>query len=282
MQPESPVHAAGVRPSGPAAPPLEDLGSLAGGQGYFSTGPWLSADAAEVLLGSASRGSARFGRTAAPRRPDIAREFASWGFTNPRGSYTADSEFFRHTVRAAQTTARIDGWHLGKRTSLRLWIGGRWTAVVAGTSAGALLHGYESGNRGTMVQLDVAGVDDAASVMAAWSGLAPAWSAAGTAGTIVTINRGLFERRLRDAKIPAPANADGPLLRLWREPWFVWVASIGQGRLRRGFINAGAAGHYLFGLNNDGGVQLAPQSSSQVWHTLRDAVEDARFQERYY
>ncbi|AUI49613.1 hypothetical protein AC20117_01100 [Arthrobacter crystallopoietes] len=282
MQPESPAHATGVQGSDPLVPPLEDLGSLAGGQGYFSSGPWLSADAAEVLLDSASRASARFGRTAALRRPDIAHEFTSWGFTNPRGSYTADTEFFRHAVRAAQTRARIDGWYLGKRTSLRLWIGGRWTAVVAGTSAGALLHGYESGNRGTMVQLDVAGVDDAASVMAAWSGLAPAWSVAGTAGTIDTINRSLFERRLQDARVPAPANAEGPLLRLWREPWFVWLASIGRGRFRRGFINAGTAGHFLFGVNNDGDVQLAQQSSSLLWHTLRDAVEDARFQERHY
>lgn len=133
-----------------------------------------------------------------------------------------------------------------------------------------------------MVQLDVAGVDDAASVMAAWSGLAPAWSSAGTAGTIDTVTRGLFERRLRDAKVSVPFNADGQLRRLWREPWFVWVVTVSRERFRRGFINAGAAGHFLFGLNNDGDVQLAPQPSSLVWHTLRDAVEDARFQERYY
>jgi hypothetical protein len=282
MQQESPAKAAGVRPSGPAAPALEDLASLAGRQGYFSTGPWLSADAAEVLIDSASRSSAGFGRTAALRRPDIAREFASWGFTNPRGIYSADSRYFRHAILAAQTTARIDGWHLGKRTSLRLWIGGRWTAVVAGTSAGALLRGYESGNRGTMVQLDVAGVDDAASVMAAWAGLAPAWPAAGTAGTSNIVHRGLFERRLRDAKVPVPSNADGQLRRLWREPWFIWVITVGRERFRRGFINAGTAGHYLFGLNNDGDVQLAPQPSSIVWHTLRDAVEDARFHEQQY
>ena len=282
MQPESPAKAADVQPSGYAESAPEDLASLAGRQGYFSTGPWLSADATEVLIDSASRGSARFGRTAALRRPDIAREFASWGFTNSRGAYTTDSRFFRHAILAARTTARIDGWHLGKRTSLRLWVGNRWTAVVAGSSAGALLHGYESGHRGTMVQLDVAGVDDAASVMAAWTGLAPAWPMAGTAGTINTVNSGLFERRLQDAKVPVPSNADGQLRSLWQEPWFVWVVTVGRERFRRGFINAGAAGHFLFGLNNDGDVQLAPQASSLVWHTLRDAVEDARFHEQQY
>ena len=96
------------------------------------------------------------------------------------------------------------------------------------------------------------------------------------------VNRGLFERRLQDAKVPVPSNADGQLRSLWQEPLFVWVVTVGRERFRRGFINAGAAGHFLFGLNNDGDVQLAPQASSLVWHTLRDAVEDARFHELQY
>ena len=105
------------------------------------------------------------------------------------------------------------------------------------------------------------------SVLVAIAGLA--------AGTINTVNSGLFERRLQDAKVPVPSNADGQLRSLWQEPWFVWVVTVGRERFRRGFINAGAAGHFLFGLNNDGDVQLAPQASSLVWHTLRDAVADA-------
>jgi hypothetical protein len=251
----------------------EDLAGLAEGQGYFSTGPWLSAEAASVLVNSAQP---RFGKAAALRRPHLAREFNSWGFTDSRGVYTADTWFFRHVVQTAQTTARIDGWHQGKRTSLQLWVGRRWTAVVAASSARALLLGYESGTGGSMVQLDVAGAEDAASIMAAWAGLGPAWTVAVPARQVP---RPHFERRILDPRTPPPEGADPQLLRMWGEPWFVWVVTIGAGRFRRGFVNAGAAGHYLFGLNNDGGVQLAPQSSTLVWHTLRDAVEDARFQD---
>ncbi|WP_150110157.1 hypothetical protein [Crystallibacter crystallopoietes] len=127
-----------------------------------------------------------------------------------------------------------------------------------------------------MVQLDVAGVQDAASVMAAWAGLGPAWSIAGTAAGI---GRSLFEQRILDPATEPPDEADAGLRRMWREPWFVWVATIGRNGFRRGFVNAGAAGHYLFGTSPDGRVQLAAQSSSIVWHTLRDAVEDVRYQE---
>ena len=96
--------------------------------------------------------------------------------------------------------------------------------------------------------------------------------------SLAGIGRSLFERRILDPDIEPPAEADAGLRRMWREPWFVWVATIGRNGFRRGFVNAGAAGHYLFGITNDGGVQLAPQSSSVVWHTLLDAVEDARYQ----
>lgn len=255
---------------GPAGGVPEELAGLAEGQGYFSTGPWLSAEAASTLVNSAQH---HFGKAAALRRPHLAREFGSWGLIDSRGVYTADARFFRYAVQTAQTTARIDGWHQGKQTSLQLWAGRRWSAVVAGTSARALLLGYESGAGGSMVQLDVAGVEDTASTMAAWAGLGPAWTVAAPASRVP---RQHFERRILDQRTPPPAGADPQLRRMWGEPWFVWVATVGSGRFRRGFVNAGPAGHYLFGLNNDGGMQLAPQSSSLVWHTLRDAVENAR------
>ncbi|WP_336712374.1 hypothetical protein [Arthrobacter sp. USHLN218] len=272
LQPEIRSGGGPVRFGGLAGGVPEELAGLADGQGYFSTGPWLSAEAASVLLNSAQH---RFGKAAALRRPHLAREFSSWGFTDPRGVYTADTRFLRYAVQTAQTTARIEGWYQGKRTSLQLWVGRRWTAVIAGTSARALLAGYESGAGGSMVQLDVAGVEDTASTMAAWAGLGPAWTVAAPAAKVP---RQHFERRILDPRTPPPEGADPQLRRMWGEPWFVWVATVGAGRFRRGFVNAGAAGHYLFGLNHDGGVQLAPQSSSVVWHTLRDAVEDARSQ----
>lgn len=273
LQPEIRSGGGPVRFGGLAGGVPEELAGLADGQGYFSTGPWLSAEAASVLVNSAQH---RFGKAAALRRPHLAREFSSWGFTDPRGVYTADTRFFRYAVQTAQTTARIDGWHRGKRTSLQLWVGRRWTAVIAGTSARALLAGYESGAGGSMVQLDVVGVEDTASTMAAWAGLSPAWTVAAPAAKVP---RPHFERRILDPRTPPPEGADPQLRRMWGEPWFVWVATIAAGRFRRGFVNAGAAGHYLFGLDYDGGVQLAPQSSSVVWHTLRDAVEDARLEE---
>ncbi|GAA3697858.1 hypothetical protein GCM10022377_08460 [Zhihengliuella alba] len=255
-----------------AGHPIEDLSKLPAVQGYRSDGPTLSAAAVNLLKEHAKR--SRFGRFDVAAHQAEMGELRAAGLIDAAGKFSPDLEFILGALREPEFRIEIGARHQGLDTTLDIHVGAGRALVLAGPSAPELIHGVAPRSdglggtpRGTFL-LDLATTEGVPALIAAWAGLGPAWS---VTGNVRTLEPGELERGC-DAPLAVPTDADAASRRLLAQPWFGWSMTIPDLGFERTWLNAGAAGHYAVGALDDGGSELVPVASAQVWDVLLQEI----------
>lgn len=251
--------------SGMAGHPVEDLSKLAAIQGYGSEGPVVSAATVDFL--QEQRNRRKLGRFDMMQNHTAISELTDAGLLHADGSFAPGLEVMLAPWRDTEVVVRLGSVHAGRESSLTLHVGGGRALAQAGASANDLVHGPGPQRMvlsATQTQIDLVQTAGVPAVIASWVGLGPAGS---VAGNITRIRPERYRQRL-DGPTEAPEGADEASRRMWNEPWVGWGMAIEDSPFERSWLNAGAAGHYLVGLDDDGWISLEPVPSAQVWDVI--------------
>ncbi|GHD04237.1 hypothetical protein GCM10008096_11320 [Zhihengliuella salsuginis] len=247
-----------------AGHPVEDLSKLPAVQAFSSEGPLLDAATVEFLLQQHKRH--RLGRFDLLSHQPMVDRLVEAELMEQDGRFGKSLEFMFGALREPDFTVAVDGRHEGVGTSLRVYAGAGRALVLAGAAASELVHGTGPGERVPegSARFDVVGIEALPALIAAWAGVGPAWS---VAGNVTRLAAGDFLLGC-DGTLQPPGDADAASRRLIEQPWFAWNMSIEGTGFERSWLNAGAAGQYAVGALDDGGTEMSPVPSVQVWDVL--------------
>lgn len=251
-----------------AGHPIEDLSKLPAVQVFSSEGPLLDEKTSEFLLQQRNRH--RLGRFDLLSHRDAVEQLSAAGLMDAEGRFEPTLEMMFDALRDPEFTITVDGRHGGVNTTLRIFAGAGRALVLAGAPASELVHGAGAGERTRegSARLDLIQTEAIPGLIAAWVGVGPAWS---VAGNVTLLAAGEFMRGC-DGPLTAPPEADAASRRLFEQPWFAWNFEIEGTEFKRSWLNAGSAGHYAVGALEDGGTELSPVPSAQVWDVLLQEI----------
>lgn len=248
---------------------LEELSGLAGSQGYESDGPWLSAQAEELLfeLGTGSRP----GRFALAGKAEAVAELEAAGLVNARARLTEQGQLVASPLDSgSRTEILFSGALRSTTTSLQCVIGSEGVLVLAGPSGPSLRGGQQDEGRR---QLDFLTLDQLFPALAGWLGIGPAWP-------LVAEGTPAWEQvqaRVDGAgpeDVPPPADADAVMRHIWQQEWFFWQASP-QLLLPAAIQTADAGTYALLGRRDeDPHPRLEAWPSGQSYRQLTKAILD--------
>ncbi|WP_102160561.1 hypothetical protein [Zhihengliuella halotolerans] len=247
-----------------AGHPVEDLSKLPASQSFDTEGPLFSDSTIAFLITQFDRHG--LGRFELMAHPQVVEELVAGGLMEPGGAFTPTLELMLDALRDRDFSVKLTGRHHGTDTRLQIHAGAGRAFVLAGAPAAEIVHGKAP--RGATpegkVRADVVPVEGLPALIAAWAGLGPAWT---VAGDLDTLTHADYERGV-DGQLTAPADCDAATARLFAQPWFAWNMEIEKTPFARSWLNAGAAGHYAVGAQDDGTVAIQPVPALQVWDVL--------------
>ncbi|MGF9662698.1 hypothetical protein AAIH25_12590 [Arthrobacter crystallopoietes] len=245
---------------------LEQLSGIAAKQPYASRGPWLTAGSLQLLQAAAESGKlGRFG--IAGKAAELA-PLVSAGLLTDKGKLTGQGRLVTSPWQDSVASLRITAQYRGRASVFQAWLGPEGCLVLAGPSSDQFLAGHPQAGH----QLDFLALDHLYPAIAAWIGIAPAWS---LASEPLSIDLQTVNRRFGDETVPVPEGADPVLVNMWRQPWFVWQLLVepGSGRPET-FINAGESGHYHLAVAEDR-AELNVRPSGALYRDLARAIDRA-------
>ncbi|MBG6085463.1 hypothetical protein [Zhihengliuella flava] len=251
-----------------AGHPVEDLSKLPAVQVFASEGPLVDEETSEFLLQQRSRH--RLGRFDLLSHRNAVGQLSAAGLMDTEGRFEPTLEMMFDTLRQPEFAISVDGRHGGVNTQLRIFAGAGRAFVLAGAPASELVHGAGAGERTRegYGRLDLIQTEAIPGLIAAWAGVGPAWS---VAGNVTGLAAGEFMRGC-DGLLSSPPEADAASRRLFEQPWFAWNFEIEGTEFKRSWLNAGSAGHYAVGALENGGTELSPVPSAQVWDVLLQEI----------
>lgn len=246
---------------------VESLGKVHRAQPYRPVGPVLSDDAFRLALDHI--GQRRIGRTLLAGQPNEGAELVAARLMEPDGTLTRAFEMIAAPRAEERRHIRIEGVYGTQHTQLDAWAGNGSVLVASRASHAQLVHGHqEHAVPPGSVRLEVVREGSLPLVIAAWAGLAPAWT---VMGSVDRLPMDVFMQRLEGGGHP-PANADDVLLRLWEQPWFAWRFTMPDLGMQRSWLNAGEAGHFATGRTPEGEMMIQPTPSGHVWKTMSQEI----------
>ena len=246
---------------------LEQLSGIVGKQPYVSDGPWISATGLELLQTAAEAGKlGRFG--IAGKSAELA-PLVDAGLLSSKGALTGQGRLVTSPWKDSLASLRISAQFRGHAAAFQAWLAPEGCLVLAGPSYSQFLAGTP---RTGFHQLDFLALDHLYPAIAAWTGIAPAWS---LAAEPLAVDPQVLQARFTSEAVPVPAGADAPLANMWRQPWFIWqlVLEPSSGPPLT-YVNAGEAGHYHLG-RDDAGAHLNVRPSSMLYRDIATAVDRA-------
>jgi hypothetical protein len=272
---------AGAMPEPLRQPPLDDflrnrsgieaesVARVGQAQPYRPQGPVLSDAAFRLVLDHAGR--SKIGRMHLAGNPRLGAELVAAGLLEPRGRFTPALLDLLAPLAAAKRHFRVEGsYGATGTTQLDAWTDGAHALVASRPSHAQLVHGA-TGHLvpEASVRLELVRASSLPVVIAAWAGLAPAYTVLGRTDRLPM---GLFQDRLEGSGHP-PEDADDVLLRMWDQPWFTWRFSMPDLGMQRSWLNAGDAGHFAIGQVDEGRTMMVqPTPSRHVWTTMSQEI----------
>lgn len=246
--------------------PVEDLSRIMASQPFRSVGPSLDRADLEALVAA--------GRPALLRR-STPPALVEADLMDGRGRLTDSGRSVHAMLTAADGRLRVESVRGSTPLVLDVYVRQGWALTVSTRSPAAIAEpprGQDIVTTATRIGLDHV---DAARVpmdVAAWVGLAPAWS---LATEPVDVPEALLRRRVDDPTTPPAPDADAHLRYVWQQPWFLWTLQASGSTSGRIMVNAGRAGHFAL-TTPDGGpaaaeaglVGFRAMPSAAVWRDL--------------
>jgi len=250
---------------------VERVSRIGTAQPFSSRGPVVSESVVQFVLDH--HDGKKLGKLQLLGMGRMRAELLDAGLLEPNGQLTDRFGFYACALEQAPHVIQIEGHYGAVSTSLTLWMGDEQVLVAAGPSYAQLVLGIqEDAIDPEKIRLDVVTPAQIAGTVASWVGLAPAWTVQSEPDRI---DLGTFSGRM-EGFAPIPDAGDAALARLWAEPWFAWRMTAEATGLARGWLNAGAAGHYAMGVDGSSMV-LAAEPSLRAWQALlQDVGELAR------
>lgn len=245
---------------------LELLSGIPGRQPYSSAGPHLSPGSLE-LLETASQ-SGKLGRLVTADRSDDLSPLVEAGLMTGKGALTAQGNLVTGPWRESFASLRISAQSQGRGSDFQVWISAEGALVLAGPSSTVLTSGPAPETH----QVDFLAADHLYPAIAAWLGLAPAWS---VPSTTPVADSDLVRARVADKAVSPPYGADAPLLNMWEQPWVTWRLIIEPDptqTIPATYVNAGSAGHYQLGADR-AGTRLTPIPTSALYRIIARQID---------
>jgi hypothetical protein len=245
--------------------PLEDLSRIAADQPYESLGPLLPRQALEILAG-AGRKDNNLGL----------KELVDAELATDDGKLTEQGELVKQILTKPIAQIRLESSRGRATLTFEAYVYGGQAVLLASASPASLVevpHGEDILTASALVRLDFVPAEYIPIAIAAWTGIAPAWSL-GTSPE--EIDEELLVHRADDPAVPPPTDADEHLKYVWSQPWFLWTLS-GSG-LDSGLvmINAGRAGHFaLTQGEEEGKARFTAYPSTYLWQKLVALVDQS-------
>jgi hypothetical protein len=243
--------------------PLEDLSRIAASQPYESLGPSLPRAALQSLAGS--------GR----KIIEGLTELVDAGLATDDGKLTEQGRLVKQILTEPSAQVRVESSRGRAPLTFEAYVLSGQAVIVASASPAALVeepHGDDILAASGLVRVDFVDVSYVPIALAAWVGLAPAWSL-GTSPEL--IDEKLLVHRMDDHAVPPPAGADENLKYVWSQPWFLWTLT-GTG-LAHGLVmvNAAAAGHFALTQGDGAKANFSAYPSMFLWQRLVSLVEQS-------
>ncbi|GLB67096.1 hypothetical protein [Arthrobacter mangrovi] len=245
---------------------LEQLSGIAARQPYVSQGPWLTAGSLQLLQTAAESG--RLGRFGIAGKAAELDQLVSAGLLTDKGKLTGQGRLVTSPWRDSVASLRIAAQFGGRASVFQAWLGPEGCLVLAGPSYDRFLAGNSQAGH----QLDFLALGHLYPAIAAWVGIAPAWS---LASEPLSIDLQTVNRRFGGETVPVPEGADPVLVNMWRQPWFIWQLLVEpESGHPETFINAGESGHYHLAVAEDR-AQLNARPSGALYRDLARAIDRA-------
>ncbi len=208
-----------------AGEPLESLAFVRDLQGFSAEGPVVPRAALDAIAAADRRGRLPRDR----RGTATAQALAAAHLVDDRGGLTPEGLLVRSHWQGDSVLLEVR--RRGIAGSLSAWRG--QDTVLIAASAPAVAPQFAADD----VQLGVVSMDGALPAIAAWIGIAPAWT---FSDGPLTVPLETYEARLQDPATPAPAGAGAHLRRAWSASWVEYLCSSPQRSQR--LVTAGAEG----------------------------------------
>ncbi|WP_456787808.1 hypothetical protein [Cellulomonas sp. P5_C5] len=242
---------------------VEDISRIAAAQPFRSRGPSLPRDDLDLLV-RATRAKLRKFR-ATPALLDA-------GLMDDQGP-TSDGRTVARLLQVPAGRLHLESGRGRAPLTLDVYVHGTRAIALSTVSPAALvdvLHGDDLLAAATTVGVDIVASSAVPAHIAAWVGLAPAWSL-GTSP--VEIAEATVMARVDDPSTPPPPDADAALRYVWEQPWFLLTMTTAPFQRGLFVVNAGPAGQFVVNATTKRGVYVFQAfHSSVVWLTLVDTV----------
>jgi hypothetical protein len=243
--------------------PLEDLSRIAASQPYESLGPLLPRAALNILAGSGRKVTQGLA------------ELVEAGLATDDGTLTEQGELVRQILTGPTAQIRLESSRGRAPLTFEAYVYAGQAVLLASASPASLVevpHGEDILTAAATVRLDFVDASYVPIAMAAWTGIAPAWS---LATSPELIDEELLIHRADDPAVAPPRDADEHLRYVWSQPWFLWTLT-GTG-LDSGLvmINAGPAGHFAITQGEGEKARFSAYPSMFLWQKLVAVVEQS-------
>jgi hypothetical protein len=243
--------------------PLEDLSRIAASQPYESLGPLLPRAALNILAGSG--GKVTLGL----------KELVESGLATEDGKLTEQGQLIKQILTKPTARIRLESARGRATLTFEAYVYAGQAVLLASASPASLVevpHGEDILTASATVRLDFVDVSYVPIALAAWAGVAPAWS---LATSPELIDEELLVHRADDPAVAPPADADEHLKYVWSQPWFLWTLT-GTG-LDSGMVmvNAGPAGHFAVTEGEGKKARFTAYPSMFLWQKLVALVEQS-------
>jgi hypothetical protein len=234
---------------------VEDLSRIAADQPYESLGPLLPRQALQILATSGRKITLGL------------KELAESGLATEKGKLTEQGRLVKEILTKPRGRIRVESSRGRTPLTFEAYVASGQAVLLASASPASLAEVPHDDilTASALVRLDVVPVEHVPIAIAAWTGMAPAWS---LATNPEMIDHELLLHRADDPAVPPPADADENLKYVWSQPWFRWTLS-GSG-LKSGLvmINAGRAGHFSLSQGDENKTRLTAFPSVVLWPAL--------------
>jgi hypothetical protein len=242
---------------------LEDLSRIGPSQPFASDGPRIAGVDVDVLAAA----------VAGPQDDPPAALVAA-GLLDADGALTPEGTAVARVLAAPTGRVRVESGRGRAPLTLDVYARDGVAVAVATASPASLVeapHGDDLLAAATSVQLDMLDTAAVPGLVAAWVGLAPAWS---LATEPAELPEELVTTRVDAPEVPPPPGADAHLRHVWDQPWTLWTLRSGTGD-GVAYVNAGRCGQLALTAAEGDAVGLAAVPSAQVWSTLVAVSKDA-------
>ena len=150
-------------------------------------------------------------------------ELVDAGLATDDGKLTEQGQLVKQILTKPSARVRVESSRGRAPLTFEAYVLSGQAVIVASTSPATLVedpHGEDILAASGRVQLDFVDVSYVPIALAAWVGLAPAWS---LATSPELIDEKLLVHRMDDPAVPPPADADENLKYVWSQPWFLWT-----------------------------------------------------------